>query len=76
MGRFIDFSEQVTGGGTASFPDQTNNSGKVLVTNGAEVFWETRYTNSEVDTIIEQNGFGAISLESKPKTNLSTYSGL
>lgn len=27
------------GGGTASFPEQTNNSGKVLVTNGTEVFW-------------------------------------
>jgi hypothetical protein len=39
MGRLIDFSEQVIGGGTASFPDQTNNSGKVLVTNGTEVFW-------------------------------------
>jgi len=38
MGRLIDFSEQAAGG-TASFPEQTNNSGKVLVTNGTDVFW-------------------------------------
>ncbi|MDD3452571.1 hypothetical protein [Sulfurimonas sp.] len=61
--KVIDITNQAAGGGTASFPDQTGNSGKVLVTNGAEVFWEDRYTNEQIDTIIEQNGFGQISMD-------------